>query len=94
MKLFGTVYAHCDVPCGVYETDTMRNAAYTCKVMVQKMLDLGYISDPEHCPDLHDKVWQIMKAASKVKQGVDLADADALIARVLELEGIFKATKQ
>ena len=131
MKLFGTVYAHCDVPCGVYETDTMRNAAYTCKVMVQKMLDLGHTSDPEHlnsyirmvttkekhaetvkhevrilwgdyfkpehleqCPDLHDKVWQIMKAASKVKQGVDLADADALIARVLELEGIFKATKQ
>lgn len=30
------VYAHCDVPCGIYETDTMTHAAATCKRMVEK----------------------------------------------------------
>lgn len=31
------VYAHCDVPCGIYETDTMTHAADTCKRMIEKM---------------------------------------------------------
>jgi len=31
------VYAHCDVPCGIYETDTMRHAADTCLRMVEKI---------------------------------------------------------
>lgn len=130
MKLFGTVYAHCDVPCGVYETDTMRHAAYTCKVMMQKMKELseeqsiehdnnfirmvmtkeehaervkhqarilwGDYFKPEHLekyPDLHDKVWQIMKQASTVKKSVDLDAADKLIAQVNELAEIFAATK-
>lgn len=48
MRLFGTVYAHCDVPCGIYETDTMRHAADTCKVMVQKAAALGDLTDSEH----------------------------------------------
>lgn len=131
MKLFGTVYAHCDVPCGVYETDTMRNAAFTCKVMVTKMKELGDLHDlehqnsfirmvntkeihaetvkhqarilwgdyfkPEHLetyPDLHDKVWQILKQAGKVKQTVDEAEAQKLIDQVLEFEGIYKETKK
>jgi nickel superoxide dismutase len=33
------VYAHCDVPCGIYETDTMRHAADTCVRMIEKMAD-------------------------------------------------------
>jgi len=131
MKIFGTVHAHCDIPCGVYETDTMRNAAYTCKVMVQKLKELGDVSDlehqnsfvrmvmtkekhaetvkhevrimwgdyfkPEHLesyPDLHDKVWQIMKQASTVKHTVDEAEAQKLIDQVLELADIFAATKK
>lgn len=131
MKVFGTVYAHCDVPCGVYETDTMRNAAYTCKVMVQKIKALGEISDVEHhnsfvrmvmtkekhaetvkhevrilwgdyfkpehletYPDLHQKVWQIMKQASTVKQSVDEDAAGTLIDQVHELSDIFAATKK
>lgn len=48
MKLFGTVYAHCDVPCGVYETDTMRHAAHTCKVMVEKALAIGEEATPDN----------------------------------------------
>ena len=42
------VYAHCDVPCGIYETDTMMHAAATCKRMVEKYQELGDISSPEH----------------------------------------------
>lgn len=131
MKLFGTAYAHCDVPCGVYETDTMRNAAYTCKVMVQKIKEIVDASDlahhnsfvrmvmtkekhaemvkhevrilwgdyfkPEHLeayPDLHDKVWTILKQASTVKQSVDEAQAQKLIDQVLEFAEIFAATKK
>jgi nickel superoxide dismutase len=131
MKLFGTVYAHCDVPCGVYETDTMRNAAFTCKVMITKIGELGDLNDiehhnnfvrmvntkeehaetvkrqvsilwgdyfkPEHLeahPDLHDKVWNTLKQASKVKQSVDADAAQKLIEMVHELEHIFADTKQ
>lgn len=31
------VYAHCDVPCGIYETDTMVHAAETCVRMIEKI---------------------------------------------------------
>ena len=39
------VYAHCDVPCGIYETDTMMHAAATCKRMVEKYVELGEVDD-------------------------------------------------
>lgn len=39
------VYAHCDVPCGIYETDTMTHAAATCKRMVEKYQELGEVDD-------------------------------------------------
>lgn len=45
--LISEVSAHCDVPCGVYETDTLRNAAFTCRVMVQKITELGELDSPE-----------------------------------------------
>jgi nickel superoxide dismutase len=31
------VYAHCDIPCGLYETDTMVHAADTVRIMVEKI---------------------------------------------------------
>lgn len=41
MKLFTKfvkpVYAHCDVPCGIYETDTMKHAAETCLRLIEKI---------------------------------------------------------
>ncbi|MFT4532619.1 MAG: nickel superoxide dismutase [Candidatus Saccharimonadales bacterium] len=40
-RLFKPVYAHCDVPCGIYETDTMTHAAATCKRMVEKYNEIG-----------------------------------------------------
>jgi nickel superoxide dismutase len=35
------VSAHCDVPCGIYETDTMSHAADTCLRMCEKIEALG-----------------------------------------------------
>ncbi len=35
------VYAHCDIPCGIYETDTMTHAAVTCRRMVELIGQLG-----------------------------------------------------
>ncbi len=40
MRFIKPVYAHCDVPCGIYETDTMTHAAVTCAKMVEKINDL------------------------------------------------------
>jgi nickel superoxide dismutase len=36
-KFIKPVYAHCDVPCGIYETDTMIHAAETCVKMIEKI---------------------------------------------------------
>lgn len=42
------VYAHCDVPCGVYEIDSMKWAVETCMKLVTKLLAL-------ELPDLKNK---------------------------------------
>ena len=34
-------FAHCDGPCGHYETDTLRNSALTCRKLVDKIAALG-----------------------------------------------------
>jgi nickel superoxide dismutase len=52
---------------------------------------------PEHLtayPDLHDKVWKVLKLASKNKQSVDAAAAAQLEAAVKEFGEIFWATKK
>lgn len=36
-KFIKPAYAHCDIPCGIYETDTMQHAAETCVRMVEKI---------------------------------------------------------
>ena len=41
------VNAHCDVPCGIYETQTMQLAAASCKQMVEKYQELGEVDDEE-----------------------------------------------
>jgi nickel superoxide dismutase len=46
-KFIKPVYAHCDVPCGIYETDTMTHAAATCKRMVEKYHEIGEVDDDE-----------------------------------------------
>lgn len=52
MKLFSPLkkaYAHCDVPCGVYETDSALWAVLTCQKMVEKMqaLQMPVASDKQ-----------------------------------------------
>jgi nickel superoxide dismutase len=39
------VYAHCDLPCGIYETDTATHAAATCLRMIEKIEALGELDD-------------------------------------------------
>lgn len=39
-KHMKVVHAHCDVPCGVYETDSALWAVETCQKLVEKMLAL------------------------------------------------------
>jgi nickel superoxide dismutase len=39
-KFIKPVYAHCDLPCGIYETDTMTLAAKTCLRMIEKIESL------------------------------------------------------
>lgn len=46
-------YAHCDVPCGIYETDTITHAANTCAKMVEKLLAL---QKPADSADLQTKL--------------------------------------
>jgi nickel superoxide dismutase len=41
------VYAHCDLPCGIYETNTMTHAAATCAKMVEKILSYGELDSLE-----------------------------------------------
>lgn len=47
MKFIKTAYAHCDVPCGIYETDTAMHAAATCLRMIEKSEELGEVDSPE-----------------------------------------------
>ncbi len=52
---------------------------------------------PEHlqaAPDLHTKVWNILKLASKNKQNIDAQAAADLEAAVKEFSDIFWATKK
>ena len=49
MGLFSikVVDAHCDIPCGIYETDTMTHAANTCVRMIEKIEALGEVDNNE-----------------------------------------------
>lgn len=49
MSLFAMkpVDAHCDIPCGIYETDTMTHAANTCVRMIEKIEALGEVDNNE-----------------------------------------------
>ncbi len=52
-----SVYAHCDVPCGIYETNTMVMAADTVHKMVEKIIELKAPStDPQQHRDFTNTV--------------------------------------
>jgi nickel superoxide dismutase len=131
------VYAHCDIPCGIYDPHEAQIGALTVLRMDQLIAELpmppndakpedraAYVSKlarytavkeqhaekvksevrviwgdyftPDHVkanPQAHDMVWQIMKAASKARQGTTLADAQALVTAVQAFAELFWKTK-
>ena len=66
------------------------------KVKHEVRIIWGDYFKPEHLdkfPDLHTKVWQIMKTASACRQGADVADSANLRQPVDEFAETFWATK-
>jgi nickel superoxide dismutase len=132
-----TAYAHCDIPCGIYDPHAAQLGAETVEKMTQLIMDLpaptegdaaslqhytmqlsrythvkeehaeivkhevriiwGDYFNPQRAepfPDLHAKVWQIMKTASTARQGVNIDAAKQLRAQVDEFAEMFWKTKQ
>ncbi len=123
-------YAHCDIPCGIYDPAGAVLAAQTVAKMVELIggLEGNSVADrnkfarcvavkeqhaelvkhevqviwsdyfkPEHLaanPDLHTKVWNLLKLAGKNKQNVDAEAAAQLQASVKEFADIFWSTKK
>lgn len=50
-KIIKPAYAHCDVPCGIYETDTLKHSAQTCLTLTTKALEL--VGDQGCCKSCH-----------------------------------------
>ena len=65
-----TVFAHCDVPCGIYETDTMTHAAATCLRMIEKIEELGDVDSAEKHNNFIRSVMTKEKHAERVKREV------------------------
>jgi nickel superoxide dismutase len=130
-------YAHCDIPCGIYDPHEAQVSALTVVRMDQLIAELAppaagakpeevakYTSQlarynlvkeqhaerakhelrvlwgdyftAEHVkqfPDLHEKFFRALKAASKAKQGPALADAQELLKQVQEVAEVFWQTK-
>lgn len=47
----GKAFAHCDVPCGVYETDSAMWAVTTCMKLVEKLQALAHPKEGDHHHD-------------------------------------------
>jgi nickel superoxide dismutase len=77
-KLFTlkTVSAHCDIPCGIYETDTIVHSAETCRRMIQKIESLGEIDSIEKQNTLIRSVMNKEKHAQKVKKEIYILWSD------------------
>jgi nickel superoxide dismutase len=93
------VYAHCDIPCGIYETDTARHAAETCLRMVEKINELANIDTLENKNNFTRMVLIKEKSAQKVKDELALLWSDYFkpehIARFPALHSMFwEAIKQ
>lgn len=128
------VFAHCDIPCGIYDPHHAQLAAHTIIRMTRLILDLkkevgeeeekkfisqlsrlttvkeehgeicekelvtlwGDYFKEEHLkdyPELHDLVWKSIKLTGKVRQGIDPAAAEELLANVQKVAEIFWKTK-
>jgi len=130
-------YAHCDIPCGIYDPHHAQMAAHTVIRMVDLIGQLekpganatpdqrqeyhnklaryiatkeqhaeiykheirvlwGDYFKPEHVqqfPQLHDAVWNALKAASKGRQEISLGAAEDMLKRANDVAEIFWKTK-
>lgn len=133
----GTLHAHCDIPCGIYDPHEAQIAALTTVRMCQLIGELpkfvpemkpeerlaamaklsryqsvkeqhaertkaelrvlwGDYFTADHAkahPNLHEMFFNAMKAASKVRQSTELADAQALLTQVQAIAEVFWTTK-
>ncbi len=99
MSFVKTAYAHCDIPCGVYETDTMLHSAETCKRMIQKISSLGEIDNIEKNNSFVRSVMNKEKHAQKVKKEIYILWSDYFKPEHLEKypdlhDKLWKAAKQ
>ena len=99
MKLLKTAYAHCDIPCGIYETDTMMHSAETCRRMIQKIEGLGELDSIEKHNGFVRSVMNKEKHAQKVKREIYILWSDYFKPEHLEKypdlhDQLWKAAKQ
>jgi nickel superoxide dismutase len=131
------VFAHCDIPCGIYDPHEAQISALTVLRMDQLIAELpkpsptskpeeleatgsklaryvavkeghservkaelrvlwGDYFTPDHAkqfPNLHEAFWKAMKAASKTRQGTNVADAQELLAQVQAIAEMFWKSK-
>jgi len=100
-RLIKPVYAHCDIPCGIYETDTMTHAAATCKRMVEKYQEIGEVDD-DNAESMNTAIRCVInkeKHAQKCKDELYLLWSDYFKPEHLEKfpnlhDTFWKATKQ
>jgi nickel superoxide dismutase len=67
-RLIKPVYAHCDLPCGIYEADSAKHAAATCMRMIEKIESLGERDTDEKQANFVRAVQIKDTHAQKVKQ--------------------------
>lgn len=99
MSFIKTAYAHCDIPCGIYETDTMLHSAETCKRMIQSITQLGEIDNIEKNNSFVRSVMNKEKHAQKVKKEIYILWSDYFKPEHLEKypdlhDKLWKAAKQ
>lgn len=99
MNLLKSVYAHCDIPCGIYETDTMMHSAETCRRMIQKIESLGELDSVEKHNTFVRSVMNKERHAQKVKDELYILWSDYFKPEHLEAypdthERIWKTAKQ
>lgn len=99
MNILKPVYAHCDIPCGIYETDTMMHSAETCHRMIQKISELQELDSVEKHNTFVRSVMNKEKHAQKVKKELYILWSDYFKPEHLEQfpdlhDTIWKAVKQ
>src|SRR6266516_3500593 len=79
-----TVYAHCDLPCGVYDPAQARIEAESVRAIFEKYPQLNQLFNEA----------TKLAGAGGTKGSVDVGKADELLGKIEEISKIFWETKQ